>query len=225
MIDANYEMEHPKIIIKIGEKDMTQEEVVEALIRRDERVTQIFFFNKCRPLFISIIDKIFDCHVDYDEFVSELYLYLMQPGTDGQDAHAIRSVSFRSSLFSWLSTVAIRFFLRNKNRLIGNAGETSLSIVPLHEKIMIPTSEEQMNAEAIMQVEQVFELMKKNKRGQRLKDVERYILVIRLIEIYGREVDEVAQILGVNKSAVYNIKMRAMNAFRKAYTKDLNGHE
>ena len=34
---------------------MTDKQIIEALIARDERVTQQFFFGSCRPLFLSII--------------------------------------------------------------------------------------------------------------------------------------------------------------------------
>lgn len=57
---------------------MTDQQIIEALIARDERVTQQFFFKDCRPLFVSIMRNIFSYEVDYNEFVNELYLYLME---------------------------------------------------------------------------------------------------------------------------------------------------
>ena len=50
---------------------MTDQQIIEALIARDERVTQQFFFRNCRPLFLSIIRYIFSYDVDYDEFVND----------------------------------------------------------------------------------------------------------------------------------------------------------
>lgn len=57
---------------------MTDKEIIEKLIARDEWVTQRFFFKNCRPLFLSIIRYVFSFEVDYDEFVSEFYLYLIR---------------------------------------------------------------------------------------------------------------------------------------------------
>ena len=57
---------------------MTDFEIIEALIARDNGVTQEFFFQRCRSLFYAIIHKVFDYEVDYDEFVNELYIYLME---------------------------------------------------------------------------------------------------------------------------------------------------
>jgi len=36
---------------------MTDRDIIEALISRDEKETQRFFFKECRPLFVSIISR------------------------------------------------------------------------------------------------------------------------------------------------------------------------
>ena len=59
--------------------------VVDALIARDVKVTKQFFFCTCRQLFMSIIRNVFTYDVDFDEFVNEFYLYLME-----NDAHRLR---------------------------------------------------------------------------------------------------------------------------------------
>ena len=76
---------------------MEAKEIVERLIARDGEVTQKFFFEDCRPLFKSIINNVFSYEVDYDEFVSELYIYLLE-----DDARRLRQYEGRSSLFQWL---------------------------------------------------------------------------------------------------------------------------
>ena len=50
---------------------MSDQQIIEALIARDEQVTRQFFFGNCRPLFLSIIRYVFSYEVDYDEFVNE----------------------------------------------------------------------------------------------------------------------------------------------------------
>lgn len=57
---------------------MTDQEIVKGLIERDADVTRDFFFVKCKPLFCSIMNIVFDYEVEYDEMVNELYLYLME---------------------------------------------------------------------------------------------------------------------------------------------------
>ena len=89
---------------------MTDHEIVKALIGRDSRVTAQFFFKDCRPLMLSIIHRVFDKQkVDYDEVISELYIYLM-----ANDAHRLRQFKFESTLYQWLKTTTIRFCLKLK---------------------------------------------------------------------------------------------------------------
>ena len=56
---------------------MTDREIIQGLIEKDDGVTREFFFGTCRPLFCSIIGQLFCYDVDYDEFVNELYVDLM----------------------------------------------------------------------------------------------------------------------------------------------------
>ena len=73
---------------------MTTQQIIDALLARDERVTEQFFFGNCRPLFVSIIKNVFLYKVDYDEFVNEFYLYLME-----NDAYRLRQFEGRSSIY------------------------------------------------------------------------------------------------------------------------------
>ena len=96
---------------------MTDQEIVKALIGRDSRVTAQFFFKDCRPLMLSIIHRVFDKQkVDYDEVISELYIYLM-----ANDAHRLRQFKFESTLYQWLKTTAIRFCLKLKTDGTGSS--------------------------------------------------------------------------------------------------------
>ena len=49
---------------------MTDREIIQGLIERDNSVTEDFFFVRCRPLFLSIISKVFNNEEEYDEFVN-----------------------------------------------------------------------------------------------------------------------------------------------------------
>ena len=50
---------------------MTDVEIIQGLIDRDNLVTEEFFFVRCRPLFLSIIGKVFDYQVEYDEQIND----------------------------------------------------------------------------------------------------------------------------------------------------------
>ena len=90
---------------------MTDQEIVDGLINRDEKITDWFFNIKYRPLFINVIKLIFDYQVDYDECISELYYHLMK-----NDAAVLRHFEGRSTIGTWIKIVAFRFFREHKKR-------------------------------------------------------------------------------------------------------------
>ena len=168
---------------------MTDKEIIEGLIARDNRVTEEFFFDKCHPLFCSIMKKVFDYEVEYDEMVNELYLYLME-----DDAIKLRNFEFRSSVYQWLKILAIRFFIKKRVRLIdGTSKET-----PYDERKQIAASETDMTAES--DLERLFESMPN----------ERYVYVIRRLVLEEQEPEQLAKELGVTTANLYNIKRRAV---------------
>ena len=92
---------------------MTDKQIIEALIARDESVTEQFFYGNCRPLFLSIIRNVFSYEVDYDEFVNEFYLHLME-----NDSYRLRQFEGRSSVYQWLKVIAIRYFIAKRDKMI-----------------------------------------------------------------------------------------------------------
>ena len=91
---------------------MTDKEIIQGLIARDECMTRDFFFMSCQPLFKIIIKQVFSYEVDYEEVVNELYVYLME-----NDAAKLKGFQYRSSVFQWLKVVAIRFFINKRDNL------------------------------------------------------------------------------------------------------------
>lgn len=102
---------------------MTDKEIINGLIVKDNQITADFFFVKCRPLFYSIIRHIFSYEVDYDEFVNELYQYLME-----NDAAKLRGFQYRCSLMQWLKVLAIHYFVKKRNMMIKDSTQESLYI-------------------------------------------------------------------------------------------------
>lgn len=97
---------------------MTDKEIIDSLIAHDPKATSQFFFKDCRPLFISVIRRVFGTRiVDYDEVISELYILLME-----NDARKLRSFKYESMLYQWLKTIAIRhcLLLKGKSNVIDN---------------------------------------------------------------------------------------------------------
>lgn len=83
--------------------------IVKRIIGSDD-FAYYFFHEKCRPLLSNILWTIFGNNGDYDELVNELYLYLKKPDSNGEYWHNLRTLDYRTSLFDWVKTVAVRHF-------------------------------------------------------------------------------------------------------------------
>ena len=180
---------------------MTDMQIIEALIARDGKVTEQFFFKDCRPLFTSIIRKIFSYHVDYDEFVNEFYLYLME-----NDSCRLRQFEGRSSIYQWLKVVAIRYFIAKRDGMIDITPPDPLT----DKKEDEATYDEESRNTAEMDVKRLLFLMPNR----------RYAYVIKRLVLEDAEPSEVAQELGTNVDNLYNIKKRALSAITDLALKD-----
>ena len=181
---------------------MTDRQIIEALIARDEQVTRQFFFKNCRPLFMSIIRNVFSYEVDYDEFVNEFYLHLMK-----NDAHSLRQFQGRSTIYQWIKVVAIRYFIAKRDNMIDMDPDDNLL------KNEVVEGETAINAR--MDIEHLFSLMT-NKR---------YVHAIRRLVLEEAEPKEVATELMTNVDNLYNIKKRAIAALTEIALKEIEKYE
>jgi RNA polymerase sigma factor (sigma-70 family) len=179
---------------------MDDKQIIEALIARDEQVTRQFFFGSCRPLFVSIINKVFSYKVDYDEFVNEFYLHLME-----NDASRLRQFEGRSTIYQWIKIVAIRYFISKRKRLIDMEGGS-----PLFKERGDCYDAENITS-AKMDVESLLAQMTNL----------RYAYVIRRLILQDKEPAEVADELGITVDNLYNIKKRALSALFQIAHKEL----
>ena len=185
---------------------MNDQEILNKLIAHDEQATEYFFFKRCRPLFMSVIKNVFSYEVDYDEFVNEYYIHLME-----NDAYRLRQFEGRSSIYQWMKVIAIRFFMAKRDNMIDmESKEYLLASVP-HNEIM--DTEKRITAK--MQIEQLFNLMQ-NKR---------YVYVIKRLVLEGVEPEDVAFELETNVNNIYNIKKRALDALTKVALKEIEKYE
>ena len=179
---------------------MTDQEIIKGLIERDEYVTKDFFFVKCKPLFYSIINIVFDYEVEYDELVNELYLYLME-----DDAIKLRNFEYRSSVYQWLKVIAIRFFIKKRARMIDNtSGEP-----PYDKQDQIAASESDVAVE--YDIERLFEAM----------PTKRYVYVIRRLILEDCEPEELAREMNITTANLYNIKRRSMAQLTRIALNDI----
>lgn len=180
---------------------MTDQEIIQGLIERDNRMTEEFFFVKCRPLFHSVMKQVFDYEVDYDEFVNELYVYLME-----DDGAKLRNFQYRSSVCQWLKILSIRFFIKKRARMIDNNSHETLYI----GSAVACNTNERYSAEN--DLERLFDAMPSK----------RYAHVIRRLIIEDCEPEKLAQEMNITTANLYNIKRRAMAQLTRTALDDIN---
>lgn len=175
---------------------MTDQEIIQGLIGRDNRVTQQFFFVKCRPLLNAVMRLVFNYPVEYDEMVSELYEYLMK-----DDGLKLRQFQYRSSFYQWMKVVATRFFIRYRNKMIENTSKEPLYGQEADDEVIdtVNAISDQMDVAKLL----------------RLMDNQRYANAIRNLIINDMEPEEYARQIGVTVDNLYNIKKRAMTALTR----------
>lgn len=179
----------------------TDKQIVDALLAKDEKMTNDFFFVWCRPLFYSLIRKVFSYDVDYDELVNELYVYLMD--NDGQ---RLRTFQGRSSIYQWLKCVATRFFLEKRDGQILIDDSTSEPLYQVDKLFFEPTD---CNSDR-----EDFKRMLSQMRNSRHR------LVLQRLLLDGAEYNEVAEELSTSVPNVYNLKSRAWAEFTAIVLKE-----
>lgn len=186
---------------------MTDQEIISSLIDRDPKVTSQFFFKDCRPLFLSVIRRVFGKQiVDYDEIISELYVLLME-----NDAKKLRTFNYESTLFQWLKTIALRHCLLLKKRSRVIEDESKEPLTNSCEKNLSTTE----SSQAKMDIKTLLQKMKN----------QRYALVIQLLMIEDLTPEEVAKRLSITVDNLYNIKRRAIQALTEVALKDKKHYE
>lgn len=186
--------------------NMMDQEIITSLIAHDPKVTAQFFFKDCRPLFISIIRRVFGNQiVDYDEIISELYVLLME-----NDARKLRTFKYESTLFQWLKTIAVRHCLELKRRGKVIDNESQEPLVNSGKNLSyVESSQAKMDVESLL----------------RQMNNQRYALVIHLLMIEEKSPEEVAKQLSITVANLYNIKRRAMKALVEVALKDKRSYE
>lgn len=168
---------------------MTDKEIIQGLISRDNHITEIFFFVKCRPLFYTIMKRVFKSEIDYEELVNELYVYLME-----NDAIKLQKFQYRCSIYQWLKVLTIRFFIKKRGKLIDDTKQEDL----YYEQEQQDVSEQNESAEG--DVHRLFDKMP-NKR---------YVYVIQRLILDDWEPEQLAKEMNIATANLYNIKRRAI---------------
>lgn len=178
---------------------MTDREIVNGLINRDNEITEEFFFHDCQPLFRNIIALVFNYEVDYNELVNELYTYLMD-----NDGAKLRSFQYRCSLYQWLKILSIRFFIKKRNNFIEDNSKEDGTSRELQEANEYPSY-------ASIDIDSLLGKMQNT----------RYATIIRKLVIEDQDPELTAKEMNITTANLYNIKKRAIAALTKLLINDI----
>lgn len=147
-------------------------------------------------MFVYILNSVFSGHIDKTELVNELFLFLAN-----DNWRKLRDFNYNSSLMTWITVVATRFFIRKRDKLIEN--ESSEALIIESDKFCYGLiSEESVN------LQMAIEAMPN----------ERYQRVIQLLDMQEVSYEDAATELNVSVANLYNIHRRAIAQLRYILT-------
>ncbi len=169
---------------------------IKALKMGNNEISKQFFYKEIGGILHKIRMEVFCGHIDFDELVNELYLYLSQDnwtkldGFDGKNGCRLRT---------WVIPVAWRYFMSVRERLLSTENiEDASGGVSVRDDLRIQIA---IDVNAVL-------LRMPNQR---------YAEIIRLLLIEGYAPHDVADILDIRVANVYNLKHRAITQFTELY--------
>lgn len=174
-------------------EEYTDRQIVDGILRNDERIIGYFFNRKCRSMFAYIIRSVFDFQIDEATLISEFYFFLQE-----DNWYKVRQFAFRSKLTTWANVVATRYFQKKRKKLLDCRNEEALSNKTDIEESMSVSIDRNMDVE---------KAMKKMPN-------ERYRRVIEKLDLQGFPPEELAEEMNVTVDNLYNIHRRALLQLR-----------
>lgn len=172
---------------------------VKALKDGDNRMSRKFFYEETAGILHRIRMEVFRGQVDFDEMVSELYLYLSHDGWSRLDSFGGHN---NCRLRTWLIPVAWRFFLGIRERMLSSRNADGYDMTTLDG-----ASDDDLRIQIAIDINAVLRKMQNR----------RYADIIRLLLIEGYPAQDVAEMLGIKVANVYNLKHRAIVQFIELY--------
>lgn len=122
-------------------QQLNDKELIVRIVQDDAAAVEYLFFVKCRPMFQRIVYQLFSNNVEIEELIGEFYLYVRK-----NDWAKLKSFEGKSALMTWLTVVATRFFVNNRQDLV-NLQDT------IAQNVQDLTNQLQSNDQAINKME------------------------------------------------------------------------
>lgn len=168
-------------------------QIVDGILQHDKPLTEYFFKEKCSSLFSYVLLNIFEGNIDKWELISELYLFMA-----ANDWQVFRDFQYRSSLMTYTTVVAMRFF-QKKRAALNNSRLTDLN-----EKTWKGQTAGSLQADRRMDLRAALKRMPNA----------RYRKVIEDLDLHDMQPEELAKEMNITVDNLYNIHRRAQLQLR-----------
>lgn len=171
---------------------------IKALKMGNNEISRQFFYMEIGGILHKIRMEVFRGNVDFDELVSELYIYLSRDnwtkfdGFDGKNGCRLRT---------WMIPVAWRYFISIRERLL------KTEKIDDNSGVIKDSIRDDLRIQIAIDVNAVLSRMPN----------QRYAEIIRLLLIEGYASQDVADMLDMKVENIYNLKHRAINQFIELY--------
>lgn len=188
-------MESAKNPKQLNETDVI---FIKALKMGNNEISRQFFYKEIGGILHKIRMEVFRGNVDFDELVSELYIYLSRDnwtkfdGFDGKNGCRLRT---------WIIPVAWRYFMSIRERLL------KTEKIDDNSGVIKDSIRDDLRIQIAIDVNAVLSRMPN----------QRYAEIIRLLLIEGYASQDVADMLDMKVENIYNLKHRAINQFIELY--------
>lgn len=175
---------------------LSDHELVTLLLANEQEAVEYVFFHRCNGMFAHIINSVFQSQGKKEELISEFYIYLSE-----NDWKRLRQFEFKSSLNTWLTVIAVRFYRKKQ------AIQTKILVV--EPQLIVETQKNESDDYDVFHEMTRLELYKAIDKLS--KPRERYAL---LADLTGKSAEEIAAEMGCTVSAVYNLTKKARMELR-----------
>lgn len=170
---------------------LTDRTLVDLLLQDDKEAIDYLFFHRCEGMFAHIVHSVFQHTLNKEELITDFYLFISSNSWE-----KLRKFEFRSSLNTYLTVLAVRYFKKIHASWTKN----------------IPT-DPQLIAETQKNVADEYDIVHEMSRMELYKAIdklskprERYAL---LAELNGKSAEEIALDMNCTVAAVYNLTKKA----------------
>lgn len=188
--------------------------IVNAILLRDQKVTQQYLYIKCYPLFNSIYENYYtDCQ-SCVEFINEIYVHIMS-SNKSTGLCKLQTFQYGSTLTTWIKTVAVYYCYEHYRR------KQKISIIEEKTETNSYQSDRFSQFSASMYVEDA-SIMSRDDIEAILGFMpnKRYSMIIRLRYLEGLSNEETASALQMSMDNFYNKHMRARKQFNEILKKE-----